>query len=101
MEKLSANRDRGHGTLVAKFPNLEGTDFEGCGEDVGLAVWRVVKRKLVRAVDGDEVLGTPRVLRRSDVLLLLRTSGDGRERTWAAHRATASGPRRPAGRRAT
>ncbi|KAH8075233.1 hypothetical protein JL721_1230 [Aureococcus anophagefferens] len=86
MEKLfSANRDRGHGTLVAKFPNLEGTDFEGCGEDVGLAVWRVVKRKLVRAVDGDEVLGTPRVLRRSDVLLLLRTSGDGRERTWAAH----------------
>ena len=51
MEKLSANRDRGHGTLVAKFPNLEGTDFEGCGEDVGLAVWRVVKRKLVRAED--------------------------------------------------
>lgn len=78
-------RARSHGTLATRFPNLEATDFAGAGEEEGLEIWRVLKRKLVRAAAADEALGSPRVLRRSDFVVLLETRGDGRERTWTCY----------------
>ena len=69
----------------AAFPNLKGTEYEGAGEAEGWEVWRVARRKIVRAADDDEMLETTRTFRSADVYLLLHTTGDGPDRRWTVH----------------